>query len=177
MTWRIAWVLVVLLAACDRPTVASTPLESWCVSLETALRDRHLLCECDGEPLSDEALTARCESMNAQSLQTAVDAGEVLWNGALATSIIRSLDDCERAQLLDDPVIGEVQVGEPCRVFTDVAGVPDDCELGARCMAPLGGGELRCSEIPTCTSDDDCLAGRCLDGACATPVCEAEPRI
>ena len=97
----------------------------------------------------------------------------MLWNGAVANAILRNVrEDCDRAAFEDDPVIGNAEVGAPCRLFEDVAGAPDDCVFGATCAAPLGGGEARCVEVPVCTTSSDCLTGTCVDGECVTPVCE-----
>lgn len=161
------------IAGCGPGSTSAVPLESWCVELGSALRDQHVACGCAGETPTDEELFERCEGLDAASLSDAIDDGEVLWNGALASAILRSLDDCDRTPLQDDPVIGRVAVGEPCRVFEDVAGAPDDCAFGATCAVPLGGGEARCVEIPQCASNDDCLGrGTCEAGECVIPVCE-----
>lgn len=155
------------------------PIEAWCVELERALRERASACGCPtGE--DDDALLARCESLPADSLEAAVESGELLWNGALAASILRALEDgspeaCARADLPADPVIGEVAIGAPCRVFEDVAGRLDDCVVGARCGAPIGGGALRCVAELGCERDGECPIGACVDGTCARPVCATSP--
>ena len=162
-----------LLAGCGPGSTSAVPLESWCVELESALRDQHIACGCAGETLSDEEIYERCEPLKGESLDRAIRADQVLWNGAIASAILRSLDDCDRTPLSADPVIGRVEVGEPCRVFEDVAGAPDDCVFGATCAAPLGGGEARCVAVPACTTSADCLGGgACEDGECVIPVCE-----
>lgn len=142
------------------------------MELESALRDRHVACGCAGETLDDTAIVARCEPLDGASLRAAEAAGDVLWNGTIANAILASLDDCDRAEPEDDPVIGSVELGAPCRVFDDVAGAPDDCVFGAVCVAPLGGGEARCAAREgECTASGDCVAGECVDGECVTPVC------
>ena len=170
------WACLAVSSGCDRAAATSVPLERWCPSLELALHDRAAACGCPRAPLDDAALDALCAGRDAGSLAAAVDAGEVLWNGALATSILAAVDDadCERAELLDDPVVGDVPIGGACRVFTDAAGLPDDCVFSAACMVPAAGGEARCvARDALCASASECPGGDCVSGECVTPVCAA----
>jgi hypothetical protein len=169
---------LVMAAGCDRPTTATVPLDDWCFELERALHDREETCGCGGAPLDDAALRALCADRAGSSLAAAEDAGEVLWNGALASANLGAVDDadCAHAELLDDPVVGEVPIGGACRVFTDVAGLPDDCVRSAACVVPAEGGDARCvARDALCTSASGCPGGDCVSGACVTPVCTAAP--
>ncbi|MDQ3033449.1 MAG: hypothetical protein M3Y87_13605 [Myxococcota bacterium] len=168
---------LLLTAGCGNTLAAGVSVQDWCVRLETALRDRDAACECGVEPPSDEDIAARCGALDASSLDEAIGLGEVGWNAALASAIVTRVAACDGRPvtelLADDPVIGAVGPGEPCRVFADAARHPDDCAYGLHCVAPPDGEPARCVEVVSsgercddahaCERDHRCGS----DGLCA----------
>lgn len=49
-----------------------------------------------------------------------------------------------------------------------------DCEKGERC-APRPGGRGLCVDALSCTTNDDCSTGLCLDGTCREKQCSLSP--
>lgn len=148
--------------------------------METGLRDRHQRCGCAGEAATDDAIAARCAALPATSLGRAFDQESIGWHGTIAAAHVRRLEGCEPLRSFslgaDDPVLGRAELGEPCRVFADTWGAPDDCAYGARCLDR--GGALLCVVIARdgepCSSDAICEPGlECISGicACAGPTC------
>lgn len=174
--------LTLLPLGCGETTVTSVGMGDWCMRVELALRDRAIDCECPGEAPDDAELEARCALLPARSLDEAIELDEVGWNGVLAQALVDRLSVCDGEPVADDPVIGSVELGAPCRVFEDVATRPDDCVRGATCASPLDGGAPRCiafvGEGETCDGEHACEPGqRCgEDGVCeatASRTCDA----
>lgn len=171
----IALSLTLLPTACGETTVTSVGLGEWCIRVEMALRDRAIDCECPGEPPDDEELAARCMGLPAMTLDGAIEDDEVGWNGVLAASLIERMRTCEGRPVADDPVIGDVALGEPCRVFEDVAMQPDDCELGSSCVRSADAEMGRCVALVgdgvACGEESACEPGLVCgeDGTCAAP--------
>jgi hypothetical protein len=165
---------------------ASVRIDGFCAEMETALRDRQVRCACPGPPLDDAAIEARCAALPATTLIEAFDRGELGWNGAIASAMVRRLDGCDPIPRTivgtDDPILGNVASGDPCRVFTDAWGAFDDCGFGTSCRVPPAGGEARCvaiaAEGESCAGGTECAPGfACAAGevcGCALPPCETE---
>lgn len=167
----LALALTLLPLGCGETTVTSIGMADWCIRVALALRDRAIDCECPGEAPDDAELEARCAALPARSLDDAVEDDEVGWNGVLAQALVDRMSACDGEPVADDPVIGSVELGAPCRVFEDVATLPDDCVLGATCARPLDGGASRCIAIvgegETCDEQHECAPGLvCGGGAC-----------
>jgi hypothetical protein len=167
--------------ACGDPQPEPVTIDGWCVAMETAMRDRQARCACDGTPATDEQITARCASLSATSLLEAFGADAVGWHSTIARAHVERLDGCEPVSPLviqsDDPVVGAAMPGDPCRIFADAWGAPDDCAYGARCVER--GGEARCAAIASegeacddaalCEGTTTCTGGVC---ACAGASCD-----
>ena len=163
------------IAGCEPSSISNVTIAEWCVSMETALRDRHVRCECPGEAVTDAEIETRCAALDAASFLALYDEDAIGWNGAIATARVDAIDSCDDPALfLDDPVLGNVPAGSSCQVFEDVWGGPDDCVHGARCMVPLGGGEATCVELvgegESCEPPRACEPGLTCDGGTCTPV-------
>lgn len=168
----LALALALTSSGCGETTVTSISVTEWCPRIETALRERSIDCGCPEPPLTDAEIAARCAAMTAGSLEDAIMADEAGWNGVLAAALVARTASCDDALVADDPVIGDVPLGEPCRVFDDVATHPDDCELGATCAAGAAGGPPTC--IALVGEGEACDGSACAPGLeCgATGVCE-----